>query len=65
MMKIFIPTNEPKEIFFEQGFNLKPLVIEAYKYHLGYYNSENTQNRLSKKVKIGTRTINKGKAKEE
>ena len=64
-MKIFIPTNEPKEDFFKQGFCLKPLVIEAYKYHLNYPFSEKTQKRLSKKVKTGTRTTNKGKVKEE
>ena len=64
-MKIFIPTNELKTSFIEKGYCLRPLVIEAYQYHLRPSFSENTQKRLSKKVKTGTRTTNRGKAKEE
>ncbi len=64
-MKIFIPTNELSEIFVRNGFCLKSLVIEAYKYHLHHRLSENTQKRLSKKDNAGTITTNTGKTKEE
>ena len=59
-MKVFIPINEQNESLFDQCFEIKPLVIEAYKYHLA---SENTQNLDIKKVTIGTETNNRGNTK--
>ncbi len=64
-MKIFIPTNELNEQFIHRGFSLKPLVIEAYQYHLNHSLSENTQNRFSKNVKTGTNITKTGKTIEE
>lgn len=64
-MKIFIPTSELSEQFIDRGFCLKPLVIDAYKYHLNHSLPENTQNRLSKKVKAGTKITKAGKTMEE
>ncbi len=64
-MKIFIPTNELNEKFIHSGFSLKPLVIEAYQYHLNHSLPENTQNLFSKKVKTGTKITKIGKAMEE
>jgi hypothetical protein len=60
MVVIFIPTNEMDKNYLKKGFGFKPLVIEAYKYHLGLSTTEKTQNLLSKKVKTGTVTTNKG-----
>lgn len=57
-MKVFIPCNDDNEGLVQQGFDFKPLVIEAYKYH---FESENTQNLDIKKVIIGTDKTNKGK----
>ncbi len=34
MMKIFIPETDTNHNLVNQGFILKPLVIQAYKYHL-------------------------------
>ena len=60
-MKIFIPSNEANIAYLKQGFCFKPLIIDAYLYHLDARGFENTQNRLSKKVKNGTTTNKKGK----
>lgn len=65
MMKIFIPTNDTNEHLINQGYSIKPLIIEAYQYHLVSTTFENTQNLLSKKVKTGIATTKKGKTKDE
>jgi hypothetical protein len=64
-MKIFIPDNDKNAGLIYQGFLLKPLVIEAYKYHLNSEVFENTQKRFNKKEKTGTKMTSKGKAIEE
>lgn len=64
-MQIFIPTNDLHSKYLHQGFSFKPLVIEAYQYHLDVsLTSEKTQNLLSKNVKTGTVTTNRGKTRE-
>ena len=60
-MNVFIPSNELNTIYLKQGFDFKPLVIEAYLYHLNVGELENTQKRLSTKVKSGTTTNKKGR----
>jgi hypothetical protein len=57
-MKLFIPCNDQNNSLINQGFEIKPLVIEAYKYHL---TSEKTQNFDIKKVITGTDNTNKGR----
>ena len=65
-MLIFIPTNETNNDFVQNGFSFKPLIIEAYQYHLDVSSSsENTQNLFSKKVKTGTVTTNNGRTRDE
>lgn len=60
-MLIFIPTNEVNNTYIKRGFSFKPLIIEAYQYHLGVSSrAEKTQNLLSKNVNTGTVTTNKG-----
>ncbi len=59
-MKVFIPTNDGESDLIKEGFILKPLIIEAYRYHLNLSTEEKTQNLFNKKVKIGTATISKG-----
>ncbi len=61
-MKIFIPSNEFNCSYQNKGYNFKPLVIEAYLYHLNVGEFEKTQKRLSTKVKTGTITSKKGRA---
>ncbi len=56
-MKLFIPCNDNNNSLIEHGFEIKPLIIEAYKYH---FTSEKTQNLDIKNVIIGTDKINKG-----
>ena len=63
-MKIFIPINENNEKKVKEE-ELRPLVIEAYLYHVNLSSIEKTQNLLSKKVKRGTETINKGNTRVE
>lgn len=63
-MKIFIPINENNEKKVKKE-ELRPLVIEAYLYHVNLSSIEKTQNLLSKKVKRGTETINKGNTRVE
>lgn len=60
-MKVFIPSNEPNTTYLKGGFNFKPLVIDAYLYHLKDGDLEKTQKRLRTKVKSGTITNKKGK----
>ena len=60
-MNVFIPSNELNTSYLKQGFNFKPLVIDAYLYHLKVGDLVKTQNRLRAKVKIGTTTNKKGK----
>lgn len=61
-MLVFIPTNEIDKNYANEGFSFKPLIIEAYQYHLDVScSAEKTQNLFNKKVKTGTVTINKGK----
>jgi len=60
-MQLFIPTNEPDEKLLAKGFRFKPLIIDAYQYHLCFSTEEKTQNLFSKKVKAGTVTIKSGK----
>lgn len=59
-MKIFIPANEINDSYLQKGFAFKPLIIEAYKYHLDVSDEENTQNLLNKKVNTGTVTTSNG-----
>ncbi len=61
-MKVFIPSNEFNCIYQNNGFSFKPLVIDAYLYHLEVGDLEKTQKRLRTKVKTGTITNKKGKA---
>lgn len=61
-MKIFIVTDEPNTNLIEKGYDFIPFDINAYKFHLFTSKPEKTQNRLIKKVTIGTESINKGKA---
>ena len=64
-MLVFIPTNEINNYYIQEGFSFKPLIIEAYQYHLeDSSSSEKTQNLLSKNVNTGTVTTNKGNARE-
>lgn len=61
IMLIFIPTNETNTTYIKRGFSFKPLIIEAYQYHLDVSSStENTQKLLSKNVNTGTVITNKG-----
>lgn len=62
-MKVFIPTNDGNEGLLKKGFILKPLIIEAYLYHLYSSGEEKTQNLFNKKVKTGTMTTSKGKTR--
>ena len=62
-MKVFIPTNDGNEGLEKKGFILKPLIIEAYMYHLYSFGEEKTQNLFSKKVNTGTEITNKGKTR--
>jgi len=64
-MKIFIPTNDKNENLINKGYNIKPLIIEAYQFHFVSGVLENTQNLLSKNVKTGIAITKNGKAKEE
>ncbi|HOP21433.1 MAG TPA: hypothetical protein PK055_00450 [Gammaproteobacteria bacterium] len=64
-MKLFIPTNEINNDWVDKGFSFKPLIIEAYQFHISSSIGEKTQNLLSKKVKTGTITTNIGKTLEE
>lgn len=67
-MLIFIPTNDMNAVYLQAGFSFKPLVIEAYQYHLGLAPTsaalEKTQNLFSKKVNTGTVATNNGNARE-
>lgn len=62
-MKVFIPTNDHNDELEKEGFVLKPLIIEAYRYHLSTSMAEKTQNLLIKKVNTGTITTSKGKTR--
>lgn len=59
-MKIFIPTNDGEDGLEKYGYVLKPLIIEAYRYHLYLSTEEKTQNLFNKNVKTGTMITNKG-----
>ena len=61
IMQLFIPANEPNEKLIAKGFSFKPLIIDAYQYHLRFSTEEKTQNLFSKKVNAGTVTIKSGK----
>jgi hypothetical protein len=56
-MKLFIPCNDKNNSLVEQGFEIKPLIIEAYKYHFCF---EKTQKVDIKKVTAGTVTSKSG-----
>ena len=62
-MKVFIPTNDGESDLEKHGFILRPLIIEAYMYHLYLSTEEKTQNLFNKKVKTGTVMTSKGKTR--
>lgn len=62
-MKVFIPTNDSNEGLIKKGYTLKPLIIEAYMYHLYSFGEEKTQNLFNKKVNTGTVMTSKGKTR--
>lgn len=65
MATIFIPSNEICNKMIERGFDFKPLIIEAYKFHVTSSEFEKTQNLFNKKVKTGTTTIKAGSTRVE
>jgi len=65
MAQIFIPSNDSNREMIENGFLFKPLIIEAYRYHVLVSELEKTQNLFNKNVKTGTTTTSVGRTRVE